>query len=240
VAVEFVDIHVRGKRIPATQVAGRDDLAAAATRLGLERSPVVVLVGGAAHMAASDSQRVRTALADAVIPVVDRARATVVDGGIRAGVMGLIGDLRAERNATFPLVGVVVAQLADEAELDGRHTHFVLVPGATWGDESELLSAFATAAGGSRAVTVLANGGAIAWDDAAHSVTEGRPVVVLAGSGRTADELAAAETPRARALHESGLVRVVAVADADAIATAVAGALDGQGADAGGFCSDTN
>jgi hypothetical protein len=58
-----------------------------------------------------------------------------------------------------------------ETELDERHTHFVLVPGEDWGDESELVSAFATAvARGSRSVTVLANGGAIAWRDAAWSV----------------------------------------------------------------------
>jgi SLOG in TRPM, prokaryote len=226
VAVELVDVEVRGRRIPAARVVGRGDLAVAAARLGLERSPVVVLVGGAAHMAASDTRRVTEALSDAVVPVAERLGAIVVDGATRVGVMKLIGDLRSKAGAGFPLVGVVAAQLVGEAELDERHTHFVLVPGTTWGDESELLSAFAAAAGGSRSVTVLANGGALAWDDAAFSVAEGRRVVVLAGSGRMADELAAAESGRARALHESGLVTVVPVGDAKALATELAGALE--------------
>jgi hypothetical protein len=73
---------------------------------------------------------------------------------------------------------------------------------------------------------VLANGGAIAWDDVAFSVAEERPVVALAGSGRTADELAAAETPRAQALHDTGLVSVAPVRDTDAVSAEVADALN--------------
>jgi hypothetical protein len=240
VPVELVDVEVRGRRIPAVRVGGRDDLPAAVERLGLERSPVVVLVGGAAHMAASDAARVKEAFAVGIVPVVERLGATVVDGATRVGVMRLIGDVRTEAGAGFPLVGVVAAKLLADAELDERHTHFVLVPGEKWGDESALLSASATVVGGPRAVTVLANGGAIAWDDVSFSVAEGRRVVVLAGSGRTADELAAAKTPRAWALHDSGLVRVVPVRDTDAVSAEVAQALARHVGDAGGFCSDTN
>jgi hypothetical protein len=227
VAVELVELEVRGRRIPAARVDGRDDLTDAAAGLGLAPSPVLVLVGGAADMSASDAQSVRQALSAGVVPVVERVGATVVDGATRVGVMQLVGEIRAEQSAGFPLVGVVAAELVAEAELDEHHTHFVLVPGEEWGDESELLSAFATTvAGGAHGVTVLANGGAIAWQDAASSVAEGRRVIVLAGSGRSADELAAAETPRAQAMHDSRLVTVVAVTDAAAVATAVAGAFE--------------
>jgi hypothetical protein len=72
---------------------------------------------------------------------------------------------------------------------------------------------------------VLANGGDIAWDDVAFSIAEERRVVVLADSGRTADELAAAATTRARSLQESGFVVVVPVTDSDAIRAAIARAL---------------
>jgi hypothetical protein len=37
---------------------------------------------------------------------------------------------------------------------------------------------------------VLANGGAISGEDVERSLTRGRPVVVLAGSGRLADDIA--------------------------------------------------
>jgi SLOG in TRPM, prokaryote len=227
--VELLELEVRGRRIPAARVAGRGDLAAAVAALGLAPSPVLVLVGGAADMSETDALLVEQALSGAIVPVVERVGATVVDGATRVGVMQLVGRARAELSGGFPLVGVVVAGLVAETELDEHHTHFVLVPGDDWGDESELLSAFATVvANGARGVTVLANGGAITWRDVASSVAEARPVVVLAGSGRTADELAEAETPRARNLHDSRLVTVVAVTDADAVATAVADALDGS------------
>ena len=78
-------------------------------------------------------------------------------------------------------------------------------------------------------MTVLANGGAIAWDDVTFSVAQERPVIALAGSGRTADELAAADTPRARALHDSGLVSVVPVRDTDGVSAKVADALERSG-----------
>ena len=227
-SLELLELEVRGRRIPTARVAGRDDLHSAVRGLGLAPSPVLVLVGGAADMSETDAGLVEQALSASIVPVVERVGATIVDGATRVGVMQLVGRARAELSGGFPLVGVVVAGLVAETELDEHHTHFVLVPGDDWGDESELLSAFATVvAAGARGVTVLANGGDIAWRDLDSSVAEGRPVVVLGGSGRTADELAEAETPRARDLHESRLVTVVAVDDADAVATAVADALDG-------------
>jgi uncharacterized protein with LGFP repeats len=224
-AVELVQVDVRGRRIPAARVGGRGDLAAAAAGLGLAPSPVLVLVGGAADMSAYDRHSVERALADAVVPVAERVGATVVDGATRVGVMRLAGEVRAQIGAGFPLVGVVAAELVTETELDENHTHFVLVPGEEWGDESELLAALATTvARGEPTVTILANGGVVAWRDAESSVAEGRRVIVLEGSGRTADELAAAETSRAKDLHDSRLLTVVAVTDAAALATAVAAA----------------
>ena len=47
-------------------------------------------------------------------------------------------------------------------------------------------------AGRRSSVTVLINGGEIAYTDVAASLRSGRPVVVLAGSGRTADAIASA------------------------------------------------
>ena len=63
-------------------------------------------------------------------------------------------------------------------------------------------------------MTVLVNGGEIAYADAEASIAEGRPVVVAAGSGGTADVVAAAARgastlERAQALADSELVRAV-------------------------------
>jgi hypothetical protein len=72
------------------------------------------------------------------------------------------------------------------------------------------VGAVLTAEGGA-SVTVLANGGEVAWSDAGESVAAGRPVIVVDGSGRTADVLAAAlrgepADSRAAPLVASGLV----------------------------------
>jgi hypothetical protein len=91
----------------------------------------------------------------------------------------------------------------------------VLVPGRAWGDETPWLSATVAALAGPRpSVTVLVEGGDIALADVEASVAAGRRVVVVAGSGRTADALAAAADDgggdaRVRAVVAGGLVETV-------------------------------
>ena len=72
--------------------------------------------------------------------------------------------------------------------LEANHTHFVVVPGENWGDETPWIARTATVlAGAAPSITVLINGGQIAYSDVQRSVEAGRPVFVVAGSGRTAD-----------------------------------------------------
>jgi hypothetical protein len=235
-AVERLELRVaESQRAPGVRIDGLEDLGEAVAALELDRSPVVVLVGGASNMAPNDRTRVGLTLIDALIPVVRRAGAIVVDGGTRAGVMELIGDAREKTRSDFPLVGVVVASLganpgrataSGAAPLDPRHTHFVLVPGERWGDEAAYIAGFAAAlAEGETSVTVVANGGDIAWDDVRFSIAQRRVIVVLAESGGTADELAQAKTQRARELHESGLLSVASLDRTAEVSEAVARAL---------------
>lgn len=86
-----------------------------------------------------------------------------------------------------------VASIKDAAELEPHHTLIVLVPGRAWGDESPWIAHMAgVIAAGSPSVTLLANGGEIAFNDVCNSFEQRRPVVVLAGTGRIADTIAAA------------------------------------------------
>jgi hypothetical protein len=108
----------------------------------------------------------------------------------------------------------------------------LLVPGDTWGDEAPWIAAVPTElAPGWPSVTLLVNGGRIAFDDADLSVAAGRPIVVVAGSGRTSDEIAAAvagraATQRAVTVAASGLVRVAELADPASVVRALADALN--------------
>ncbi len=188
----------------AVRVQHVEELPTALQKLGLYSGyPTLVLIGGAGKMDSEELDRLRFLFVDGVVP------------------------LRATASVVFPLVGVAAVgtvALPDEpnpprkaALLEPHHTHFVLVPGKHWGDESPWLSHVAdTLSVGARSVTLLMNGGDIAWEDVEQSVQAGRPVLVVEGSGRTADALARAfhgeaADERAKRLVASGLLRVVDV-----------------------------
>jgi hypothetical protein len=204
--------------------------------------PVVVLVGGADGLDDTQLARLRPLFEEGLTPLADALGACVIDGGTDTGVMGLIGQARAKLGADFPLIGVSASGTVAEAgsttmvedarPLEPNHTHVVLVPGSRWGEESPWLAAVASQlAGDAPSVTVVINGGEVTFDDAARSVEAGRPVLVVAGSGRTADTMAAAlqekgEDRRAAELAASGLLQAVDLgAGPHALARAVAGVL---------------
>jgi hypothetical protein len=206
------------------RVARPADIPAALDDVDVPRPrPVLVLVGGAGGMDEATQQVLARVLRDAVLPVVERHGAAVVDGGTDSGVMRMLGRARAERNGMFPLVGVAASgtvrvpggpTIDDAAEPERHHSHLVLVPGEVWGDESSWLTDVADViAGECASVTVVVNGGEITYADAKGSLDRGRPVVVLAGTGRTADAIADARA----AIAASPLTRVVAVEDAAAV-----------------------
>lgn len=228
----------------AVEVADVDELPSALGVLGLRPpQPTVVVVGGAGGLDEDDLDRLRPVFSSGIVPELERHRAAVVDGGTLAGVMRLCGESRASLSASFPLVGVVAAgtvQLPgrpsppDSAALEPRHSHFVIVPGETWGAEAPWIAQTASVlAENSPSVTVLVNGGQIAYDDVERSVAAGRRVVVVAGSGRTADALAdalagAQSDERAQSLTASGLVSSVSVDQPAALAATLRAILGGQ------------
>lgn len=224
--------------IPAVRVAAAGQLRPALDALGLRPPrPTVVVVGGAAGLSEARMDRLHPLFADVIAPALDSHAAVGVDGGTRFGVMRLFGEARAARNAVFPLVGVVAdgpLQLSarrHDTILEPHHTHFVVVPGESWGAEAPWIARTATAvAGRARSVTVLINGGQIAYSDVRHSIEANRPVVVIAGSGGAADVFAgalagAAAGHRVAAQVGSGLVHAVSIDEPAALAASLAAAL---------------
>ena len=183
-----------GTRLRSAHVRHLDQLASVLDALGIRRGrPVVVLVGGAAGMNDGDFARADGVLRAAVLPLLDRLGAAVVDGGTDAGVMRAIGRAREALGGRFPLVGVAPAEAmaADGVVLEPHHTHAILVPGSKWGLESPWIRAVAgVLAGDHPSVTLVVNGGPITYDDMSNSFGAGRPVVVVAGTGRAADAIA--------------------------------------------------
>lgn len=232
----------------AVHVSEAGELGAALGALGLHPPrPTVVVVGGAAGLREARMEGLRPLFADAIVPVIEGCGGIGVDGGTRFGVMRLFGEARAGREAIFPLVGVVAAgpvQLPARqpsahaaAVLEPHHTHFVVVPGDRWGAEAPWLARTATAlAAGAPSVTVLINGGRIAYTDVAQSVQANRPVVTVSGSGGTADAFAGVlagdkgdET--AAPLVESGLIHAVPMDEPAVLAEFLGATLRQSGAE---------
>lgn len=202
------------------------ELPAALHKIGLYRKqPTLVLVGGASGISEADIIRLQRLFVEAIAPIAQELGVAVVDGGTDAGIMRFMGKARTEIGGTFPLIGVAAvgtvilpdlpSPTEDAAPLESHHTHFVLVPGSHWGDESPWLAQLASVLSeGYPSVTIVVNGGEITFQDVSYSVQAERPVVTLDGTGRTADKLAAAlrgeaTDGRARHLAASGQVQAI-------------------------------
>jgi len=181
-----------------------DSLELAITELGLkENRPVIVLIGGyiqEQHLVATKNA------IDTVAKIAEEKQALVISGGTDLGIMALAGQVREEKQYGFPLVGVTVENLVTWPEgprsrkfliwgkkrwpLAQYYSHFILVPGNDYGDESPwIIEIAARLSRENQSITILANGGGISRKDIELSLEHGRLVVALAGTGRLADEL---------------------------------------------------
>jgi len=170
---------------------------------------LLVLNGGTAQMEAELQAQLGQLLQDGLARIAAEQQMTVITGGTDAGIFALLGQGLAKWGRTAPCIGVAVARrvtwssriprwlprwLFDRGRgpLEPHHTHFVLTDGDHWGAETETMFALAAALSeGVPSVAVLANGGLIARDETLQNVRQGREIIVIRGSGRLADELAA-------------------------------------------------
>jgi hypothetical protein len=204
--------------------------------------PVLVCVGGAAGISAPDLASLAELFRVQLIPMIDERAITVVDGGTDAGIMRLIGQAREAIGGSFQLIGVAAEgtvqssdsaepRSGDGAEIEPNHTHIVLVPGDSWGDETPWLSAIAAAVAGRKpSATLVINGGSITLDDALTSLQAGRPTIVIEGSGRASDEIADARAGKpagvpAGTIADSELTTIVPMHEPDRILQAIRRAL---------------
>lgn len=168
------------------------------SRLGLpEPRGTLVVIGSTVELEPSGSARVADAMVRGVARVALAGGLTVVTGATDAGIFAILGAALAGRSA--PLIGVAPAHLVswpggpprhDGVALEPHHSHFVLVDGDAWGHETAALLGVAAALGAvAPSAAVLCGGGAVSRDEALGNHRAGRELVVIAGSGRLADEL---------------------------------------------------
>lgn len=184
----------RDINVEAINISENSDIPEALNQLGIPHpKPVIVLVGGASGIGWLDKFPMRKAIG-IITKLAEETQSVVLDGGTQAGIMQEIGKQRKKGKFSFPLVGVVFDSLIMKEDpksiLDPNHTHFFLIPGDDWGDESAWISKIATSiAGDNKSITILVNGGNISKADVEYSVLENRPVFIMRGTGRLADEI---------------------------------------------------
>jgi hypothetical protein len=203
-------------RIARSERTAREEIDAALMAWGLSPGrPVLISVGGAAHLDPALAETLRH-LFTLLAPILDRCDAAVIDGGTAFGVMALMGHARHATAARFPLIGIAPREKVQGSHPGGRsddpgqipldpgHSHMLLVPGSHWGDESPWLSAAADRLADRRPTLMLvAAGGEITLLDVKHRLRAGGTVLVLAGSGGTADRLAGWSAEGAA--HDAGI-----------------------------------
>lgn len=182
-----------------------EDLAEAISGMGLNDSyPVIVLIGGnieEKYVVVSE-QAIQT-----IAKIADEIKGLVICGGTDIGVMAEIGQIRSAHQYQFPLVGITLEKLVTwpggprstdllwwgtkRWQLEPHYSHFILVPGSEFGDESAwIVDAATIISKGRRSVTILINGGKVSEKDINLSVASGRAVIALGGTGRLANDLA--------------------------------------------------
>jgi SLOG in TRPM, prokaryote len=222
--------------IAQPQTLAEMNAAIAEMNLNCDR-PVLVLIGGAKNLSAADDEILQQLFETVLAPIAQQWQAAIVDGGTDAGIMKLIGQARQQIQGTFPLIGVapiervtLPGQTATSEEttfLEPNHSYFLLVPGTNWGDESRWLAEAAkTIAQSSNSVAILINGGEVTWRDALENIAVQRPMIVIAGSGRTADLIVAGlrgepTDDRALPLIESGLVQSIDLTEREQLKMAI-------------------
>ncbi len=170
-------------------------------------SPVLAVIGTTTDLDVElDAQLLPAVLA--AVDVVARSRAVIVTGGTDAGVFHLVRlALAVASSPPAGIVGVAPDGLvaaddgppsADRVDVDPGLTALVRVKGDQWGDETPMLSRVVTElAVPGRAAVLLVGGGDGTRVEVKEHLRQRRPIVVLGGSGRMADEVAAGGRPAA-------------------------------------------
>lgn len=211
----------------------RSNLAQALSELDLKgRYPIIVLIGG--EMDEQQAAVTRRAI-ETIARTAEDMHAVLICGGTDMGIMAEIGQIRSRYGYKFPLIGVTPEELVtwpggphntkflwlgkQRWQLESHYSHFILVPGSQFGDESPWIGdAAILLSKGHRSVTILINGGEVSRKDIELSLENGRPVIALSRTGRLADELA-------RQPERDKLITVIPVQAQQQIVAAIEAAL---------------
>ncbi len=203
-AIEFTN----GYKAQAIPVSTNTQAGTIAESLNLPQPQgMLVLSGGASDMGQVIYNQLQSVF-NVIANFVTTHELIVIDGGIDAGIMSLMGKALGRNGRPAIHIGVLPAKaqtrdgskLAEEM-LEPHHSHFVLINSHLWGDEVQpmyrLIRHFSIR---TPIIALLINGGDVSLKEIQYCVKLGYKIIVFAGTGRLADEVALAirypEKPR--------------------------------------------
>lgn len=163
---------------------------------------VILLAGGAMQMDEIIHPDLVQLFTHGIAHAAASLDALIIDGGTQSGVMALMGQGVAGQQKSVTLLGVTLSDHVtypgnprrpqrESIPLEPNHTHLVLVEAEEWEDVTKTMYDLAHAlAAHCPSVAVLVNGGPIAQSEILYNVRQGRPIIVIEGSGRLANDLA--------------------------------------------------
>lgn len=189
--------------------------------------PVLVVIGSAGEITQLETEQLGALIREVVVPIAHEYGVTIVDGGTDAGVMRLLGEAHAElRGSRCKLVGVAPlgkikpSNAPDAVDAERHHGWLVLAPGSEWSSELTLLSDLSERlAGDSRPIALVLGGGKGTRREFELAVRRRWPILLVNGTGRLADELAA--DPSVKAEQNVRVVEVDAAGEAPRITRGV-------------------
>ena len=164
---------------------------------------LLIVIGGANNLDDSTKATLSPLFSNGIAATATEIGALIIDGGTKSGIMELMGQGVAEQEHQSVLLGVapegkVIYQSQPtngvgegKTPLDPNHSHFILVKGDKWGDETSTMFGIAhELAKQSPVVTILAGGGDVAKQEVLQSVRQGWPIIAITDTGQLADILA--------------------------------------------------
>src|SRR5258708_1069435 len=191
--------------------------------LNLPQSSCAILIaGGASKMDVFIHSNLLQLFAFGIAHFAASFHALIIDGGTQAGVMALIGEGVARQPSKPTLLGISPAgritypgksESVTERKmrpLEPNHSHFVLVEANEWGDETTTLYDLPNLLSEDRpSLAVLINGGANAKNEVLYNVRQRRPIIVIQGSGRLADEIARIRQEQPSSITDPALAEII-------------------------------
>ena len=186
------------------------------------RTTTLVINGGTSDDPDFPIAAITNALRAMIVALGLREGPVIISGGTDAGLFGLLGDVLGDLGFDGPVIGVVPAGKINRPNgtpLEPHHSHALLVDGETWGDETPTMLALCRELDRrGPVVALIAGGGAQTMIEIDGHRVDHRPVIILTGTGRLADDLAR-QSPR-----PAGMI-FVEVGDLVALGAAASGAL---------------